>query len=92
MAGMAPVALGELVVGLVLAVGVEVEHALDEVLTEHLRAVLKQQVHEAVLTQAGKQEGEVCKMHRTHSFSTLTIDLSPMAVIYVPGDGRNRVH
>lgn len=55
MVGAAPVALGELAVGLVLAVGVEVEDALDEVLAEHLGAVLQQQVQQAVLTQAETQ-------------------------------------
>lgn len=54
-----PVALGELVVGLVLGVGVEVEDGLDEVLAEHLRVVLQQQVQQAVLTQAAAQDVEV---------------------------------
>lgn len=47
-----PLTLSELVVGLVLVVGVEVEDALDEVLAEHLRVLLQQQVKEAVLTQS----------------------------------------
>lgn len=54
-----PVALGELVVGLVLGVAVEVEDGLDEVLAEHLRVVLQQQVQQAVLTQAAKQDTRV---------------------------------
>lgn len=45
-----PVSLRELVVGLVFAVGVEVENALDEVLAEHLWVLLQQQVEQAVFT------------------------------------------
>lgn len=43
----------ELVVGLVLAVGVEVEDALDEVLVQHFWVLLQQQVEKAVFTQTG---------------------------------------
>lgn len=55
-----PLTLGELVVGLVFAVGVEVEDALDEVLAEHLRVLLQQQVEEAVLTQTATAGRRLC--------------------------------
>lgn len=57
---MPPVALGELVVGLVFAVGVEVEDALDKVQAEHLRVLLQQQVEEAVLTQTVTASRRLC--------------------------------
>lgn len=52
----------ELVVGLVFAVGVEVEDALNEVLAEHLRVLLEQQVEQAVFTQTetGNKNNFIC--------------------------------
>lgn len=50
-----PLTLRELVVGLVFVVGVEVEDALYEVLAEHFRVLLQQQVEQAVFTQTGTE-------------------------------------
>lgn len=51
--GFLPLTLRELVVGLVLGVGVEVEDALDEMLAEHFWVLLQQPVQQTVFTQAG---------------------------------------
>lgn len=87
---MPPVVLGELVVGLVFAVGVEVEDALDEVLAEHLRVLLQQQVEEAVLTQTATASRRlcVCIFPCSHIIHLLIVSLT----CDLPGDGRNRVH
>ena len=50
-----PCGLGELVVGFVFVVGIEVKDALYEVLGEHGR-VLQQEVNQAVLTQPGGEK------------------------------------
>lgn len=85
-----PVALGELVVGLVFGVAIEVEDGLDEVLAEHLRVVLQKQVHQAVLTQTATQHFQVCK-RRGETLSAMTSDLR-LCVLGLPGDGRHGVH
>ena len=53
-----PVGLREVVVGLVFPVFVEVEDALDEVLAEHGRVLLQQQVDQTELTQTRERDRE----------------------------------
>lgn len=89
---MPPVALGELVVGLVFAVGVEVEDALDKVLAEHLRVLLQQQVEEAVLTQTATASRRLCVSGLCISLCSHIIhSLIVSPICDLPGDGRNWV-
>lgn len=62
-----PLRLREPVVFLVLLVGVEVEDALDEMLREHQRVLLQQQVHQAVLAETSQKNKQ---FHNTHQLNS----------------------
>ena len=53
---MIPLTLRELVVRLVFGVGVEEENTLNEVLAEHFRVLLQQQVEQAVFTETDRKQ------------------------------------
>lgn len=70
------------------------EDALDEVLAEHLRVLLQQQVEEAVLTQTATASrrlyvSALCVCIVLCSHITHSLIVSPICEL--PGDGRNWV-
>lgn len=62
---LSPLCLWEPVVFLVFLIGIEVEDALDEVLREHQRVLLQQQVHQAVLAETSPQQ-QIQTIKREH--------------------------
>lgn len=90
-----PLGLRELVVRLVLAVGVEVEDALDEVLAEHFRVLLQQQVDEAVFAQAARGNDLLKVVVDNGGSSEWDIQLFVLHLSFfsrLPGNGGNWVN